>query len=210
MSPTGTSQTRLIVLRGNSGSGKSTTARALRERLGRRLALVEQDYLRRIVLKARDTADGPHHGLIEQTVRYALDVGYDVVVLEGILHRQRYLPLLSRLRDDHLGTTLAYYFDVSWGETLRRHAMRPQSDEFGPDEMRRWYCPRDLLGWPEERLVPESATPAETTTRILAELDRTGMTAAGFQLRLVSLRNRSRRIPSVSRCAASSTERCAQ
>lgn len=100
MSPTGTSQTRLIVLRGNSGSGKSATARALRERLGRRLALVKQDYLRRIVLKARDTADGPHYGLIEQTVRYALDAGYDVV-LEGILHRQRYHFLLDSLARDH-------------------------------------------------------------------------------------------------------------
>jgi len=31
MCPTGTTQTRLMVLRGNSGSGKSTTARPLRE-----------------------------------------------------------------------------------------------------------------------------------------------------------------------------------
>lgn len=76
----GTDQSRLILLRGNSGSGKTSTARALRERLGRRLALVEQDYLRRTVLKARDTPDGPHYGLIELTVRYALDAGYDVVL----------------------------------------------------------------------------------------------------------------------------------
>lgn len=178
MSPTGTSQTRLIVLRGNSGSGKSTTARALRERLGRRLALVEQDYLRRIVLKARDTTHGPHYGLIELTVRYALDAGYDVV-LEGILHRQRYHDLLARLARDHQGLTIPYYFNVSWEETLRRHAARPQSAEFGPDEMRRWYCPRDLLGWPEERLVPESATLAETTARILAELDLAGAPQPG-------------------------------
>lgn len=171
MSSTGTSRTRLIVLRGNSGSGKTTTARALREHLGRQLALVEQDYLRRIVLKARDTVDGPHYGLIEQTVRYALDAGYDVV-LEGILRRQRYHALLARLAREHRGVTLAYYFDVSWEETLRRHTARPQSAEFGPDEMQRWYCPRDLLGWPEERLVPESATLAETTERILAELGR--------------------------------------
>lgn len=172
MSSTGTSQTRLIVLRGNSGSGKTTTARALREHLGRQLALVEQDYLRRIVLKARDTIDGPHYGLIEQTVRYALDASYDVV-LEGILHRQRYHDLLARLAREHRGVTLAYYFDISWEETLRRHAGRPQSTEFSPDEMQRWYCPRDLLGWPEERLVPESATLTETTERILAELGET-------------------------------------
>lgn len=168
-SATGTPQTRLIVLRGNSGSGKTSTARALRAHLGRRLALVEQDYLRRTVLKARDTPDGPHYGLIEQTVRYALDASYDVV-LEGILHRQRYQPLLHRLAHDHQGHTAAYYFDLSWNETLRRHQMRPQAAEFGPTDMRDWYCHHDLLGWPEEHLIPESASLAEITERILTEL----------------------------------------
>lgn len=171
MNPTGTAATGLIVLRGNSGSGKSTTAWALREHLGRRLALVEQDYVRRVVLKARDTADGPHYGLIEQTVRYALDAGYNVV-LEGILHRGRYRDLLARLARDHQGPTLPYYLDVSWGETLRRHAARPQSAEFSAAEMAGWYCRNDLLGWPEEQIVPESATLTETTTRILTDLDR--------------------------------------
>ncbi len=51
VTPTGTSATRLIVLRGNSGSGKSTVARAVRERYGRGCAPVEQDYLREIVLR---------------------------------------------------------------------------------------------------------------------------------------------------------------
>lgn len=169
MSPTGTSQTRLIILRGNSSSGKTSTAWALREHLGRQLAVVEQDYLRRRVLKAKDTVDGPHYGLIEHTVRYALDARYDVV-LEGILHRQRYHDLLARLAADHQGPTLAYYFDLSWSETLRRHATRSQSVEFGDQEMRRWWCPRDLLGWPDERLVPETASLEATTRRLLTEL----------------------------------------
>lgn len=173
MGPAGRFHTRLTVLRGNSGSGKSAVARALREQLGRRLALVEQDYLRRVVLKARDTAEGPHYGLIEQTVRYALDAGYDVV-LDGILHRQRYHDLLARLARDHQGLTIPYYLDVSFRETLRRHATRPQAAEFGPDEMAGWYCPRDLLGWPEERLVPEAASLAEMTERLLSEFFPSG------------------------------------
>lgn len=169
MSPVGIDYTRLVVLRGNSGAGKSTTARELRARLGRRLALVEQDYLRRIVLKARDTADGPHLGLIEQTVRYALNWEYDVVV-EGILHRQRYLPMLNRLARDHRGVTVAYYFDVSWEETLRRHAGRAQAAEFGENDMAGWYCSRDLLGWKAEHLIAEITTLDETVNQILGDL----------------------------------------
>jgi hypothetical protein len=48
------------VIRGNSGSGKTTTAHEVRRRYGRGCALVEQDYLRRIVLREHDRAEiGP-------------------------------------------------------------------------------------------------------------------------------------------------------
>jgi predicted kinase len=50
----GAERTRLIVLRGNSGSGKSTVARALREAYGRGIARVSQDLIRRIILKEKD------------------------------------------------------------------------------------------------------------------------------------------------------------
>ncbi|MGP4021251.1 hypothetical protein [Saccharopolyspora sp. 5N708] len=43
MVPVGTEGTRLVVLRGPSGSGKSSTARRLRDHLGRSVALIEQD-----------------------------------------------------------------------------------------------------------------------------------------------------------------------
>ena len=62
---TGSPSTRLVVLRGNSGSGKSTTARTLRERLGRGTAWVEQDHLRRILLRERDVPGGVNIGLID-------------------------------------------------------------------------------------------------------------------------------------------------
>jgi predicted kinase len=77
---TGSPTTRLVVLRGNSGSGKSTTARVLREHLGRGTAWVEQDYLRRILLREHDLPGGANIGLIDTNVRYALDHGYDVVL----------------------------------------------------------------------------------------------------------------------------------
>jgi hypothetical protein len=102
VTPTGTSATRLIVLRGNSGSGKSTVARAVRERYGRGCALVEQDYLRRIVLRELDGDGGIAPALIAQTVRFALDHGYHVV-LEGILARARYGSALSCLFRAHGG-----------------------------------------------------------------------------------------------------------
>lgn len=157
------------MLRGNSGAGKSTIARTVRSRLTGCVAWVEQDYLRRVVLHEHDIPDGLNIGLISQTVRYALGHGCDVI-LEGILYAARYSEMLQALRDDHRGRTIWYWFDVSLEETLRRHAMRPQSKEFGADAMRNWYRERNPLEFVTETLVPEEWTIDETVDRILSDM----------------------------------------
>ena len=89
----------LVVIRGNSGSGKTTIAREVRRRYGRGCALVEQDYLRRIVLREHDSdrTDPVAPAFIAATARNALDFGYHVV-LEGILHTPA-TPPCCRLLD---------------------------------------------------------------------------------------------------------------
>lgn len=167
--PTGTEDTRLVVLRGPSGAGKSTTARRLRDHLGRTVALVEQDYLRRIVLKELDLPGGGAPDLISLVARYALDLGLDVIV-EGILGAAHHAPMLERLAADHAGRSTFYRFDVSWAETVRRHETRPQSHEFTIDDMRGWWHGADPLPFVEERVVPETASLEETVARILSEV----------------------------------------
>jgi chloramphenicol 3-O-phosphotransferase len=74
----GTEETRLIVLRGNSASRKSSVAAGIRDRFGRGLALVGQDNLRRVVLRERDRPGAANIGLIDTVARHALDAGYHV------------------------------------------------------------------------------------------------------------------------------------
>ena len=164
----GSVTTRLILLRGNSASGKSTVAAGLRDRYGQGLALVGQDNLRRDVLRERDVPGGANIGLIDTVARYALDHGYHVVV-EGILHAARYAPMLDALRHDHRGRTHAYYLDVPFAETLRRHATKPQAAEFGEAELRRWYRPLDLLPDATETVIPPTSTLDETVARVLRD-----------------------------------------
>ena len=159
--PTGSTATTLVVIRGNSGSGKSTIARQLQLGYGRGCALIEQDYLRRKILRELDRPGGIAPDFIEHTARFALDHGYHVV-LEGILHRTRYGPMLDRLRTDHVGPTYVFYLDVSFEETVRRHATRPQSADYTPEQMYTWYSPGDQLGGPGEHTVPETSSEAET------------------------------------------------
>jgi len=166
----GSAQTRLIVLRGNSGSGKSSVAQAIRTAYGRGLAWVSQDLIRRTILMEKDRPGGANIGLIDQITRYSLDHHYHVV-LDGILYADRYESMLAGLARDHLGISRFYYLDASVEETLRRHAQRPQSAEFSADAMREWYRRRDLLAAVRERVIPETSTLDETAALILAESD---------------------------------------
>jgi predicted kinase len=159
----------LVVLRGNSASGKSTVAKLLRERVGRGVAWVEQDYLRRTVLREHDRPGLPNIGLIDLTARYALDVGYHVIV-EGILASQRYGEMLRRLTADHRGLTKHYYFDVPLEETQRRHQTKSVMS-VGPEKLREWYQPRDLLDFTEEAIITASET-EETDREPADEGDR--------------------------------------
>ncbi|WP_199883259.1 kinase [Streptomyces sp. CB01580] len=148
----GTEETRLVVLRGNSASGKSSIAAGLRERFGRGLALVGQDNLRRTMLRERDLPGAANIGLIDLTARYALDAGYHVV-LEGILCADHYGDMLARLRADHRGPTHGYYLDVPFEETMARHATKPIADAVTETQLRDLYRPRDLLPGGAETVI---------------------------------------------------------
>ena len=164
----GSAHTRLVVLRGNSGAGKSTVGAALREAYGRGMAWVSQDLIRRTILKEKDRPGGVNIGLIDQVARYSLDQGYHAV-LDGILYADRYEQMLAGLRRDHRGASHFYYFNITMNETLRRHASRPQASEFGPEDMRNWYRPRDLLTSIQERIIPETSTLRQTVDLILED-----------------------------------------
>ncbi|MFW6641424.1 kinase [Nocardiopsis algeriensis] len=166
MAGTGSASTRLVVIRGNSGSGKSSIARALREAYGRGLAVIEQDYVRRVVLKEKDRPGAANIGLIDLMARHALDAGIHVVV-EGILYADRYGDMLTSLMRDHRGLSRCYYLDIPFAVTLERHATKPVADEFGEAQMREWWRPRDLLPGGAETVIDEHSSIAQAVARIL-------------------------------------------
>lgn len=164
----GSVESRLVLLRGSSASGKSSVAAGLRDRFGRGLALVGQDNLRRLVLRERDRPGAANIGLIDLTARYALDAGYHVVV-EGILYADHYGDMLAGLRADHRGRTHAYYLDVPFAETLARHAQKPIADEVDEAQLRDWYRPRDLLPGAVETVIDADSALRDTVDRVMLE-----------------------------------------
>ncbi|MEU5289409.1 kinase [Streptomyces sp. NPDC020755] len=167
----GTKDTRLIVVRGNSASGKSSVAAGLREKFGRNLAIVGQDNLRRIVLRERDRPGAANIGLIDLTTRYALDNGFHVVV-EGILYADRYGLMLQDLVRAHRGVSRCYYLDVPYAETVLRHATKLDAEylqQVTPDHLSDWYRAADLLPGALETVIGADSSLEDTVAQILHE-----------------------------------------
>ncbi|MGA5566616.1 AAA family ATPase [Streptomyces platensis] len=167
----GTSDTRLIVVRGNSASGKSSVAAGLREKFGRNLAIVAQDNLRRIVLRERDRLGAANIGLIDLTARYALENGFHVVV-EGILYADRYGAMLQDLVRAHQGVSRCYYLHVPFEETVLRHATKPDAEylaHVNEGHLRDWYREKDLLPNGLETVIDAASTLDDTVQQILSE-----------------------------------------
>ncbi|MFG2820019.1 AAA family ATPase [Kitasatospora sp. NPDC048365] len=169
--PTGSAETRLVVVRGNSASGKSSVAAGVRERFGRGLAVVAQDNLRRVVLRERDRPGGANIGLIDTVARYALDAGYHVVV-EGILYADHYGEMLTRLVGDHRGVTRCYYLDIPIAETLLRHASKADAAYLAAvteRDLHDWYRAHDLLPGGIETVIGSDSALPDTVDRIVRD-----------------------------------------
>ncbi|MGA0567730.1 AAA family ATPase [Rathayibacter sp. KR2-224] len=157
----------LIVLRGNSGSGKSTVARLLQRKLPGPTAVLEQDYFHRVILREQGTEGMAHAALIEAAATHCLEAGHHVV-LDGIFNARRYEGYLARVAE-RTEDARFYAFDLSFEETIRRHATRPKVDQFDADEMRAWYHGWQPLSFIAERPISAHESAEHAADRILRE-----------------------------------------
>lgn len=140
---------KLIILRGNSGSGKTTTGKALQRKFGHGTMLISQDVVRREMLFVKDGSNPEASQLLLELALYGKD-HCNIVILEGILNSKWYKKLFETLQKEFNNQIFAYYFDLPFEETLIRHQQKPNSHEFGEKEMREWWNEKDLLG-----IIPE-------------------------------------------------------
>lgn len=123
-------ESKLIIIRGNSGSGKTTTAKSLQNYLGHGTLLVSQDVVRREMLKVQDREGNLSIDLIRQIAEYGKDKCESIIV-EGILYKERYGEMLKNLIQFYDQEAYAFYFDLSFEETVLRHNSREKKMEFG-------------------------------------------------------------------------------
>ncbi|WP_250861415.1 kinase [Oceanirhabdus seepicola] len=140
---------KLIILRGNSGSGKTTTGKTLQRKFGRGTMLISQDVVRRDMLFVKDGYNTEAIQLLLELALYGKS-NCNIVILEGILNSKWYKNLFENLLDEFKDQIFAYYFDIPFEETLNRHQQKPNAHEFGEKEMREWWNEKDLLD-----IIPE-------------------------------------------------------
>lgn len=86
--------TQLIILRGNSGSGKTTTGKVLQRKFGHGTMLISQDVVRREMLFVKDGSNPEASQLLLELALYGKS-HCNIVILEGILNSKWYEKLFE-------------------------------------------------------------------------------------------------------------------
>jgi adenylate kinase family enzyme len=162
-------ESKLIIIRGNSGSGKTTIAKSLQNHFGEGTLLVSQDVVRREMLNVRDRKGNLSIDLIHQITEYGKDK-CEFVIVEEIFSKYRYGEMLNNLIKFYNGKAYAYYFDLSFEETVIRHNSRSKVKEFGENSLRDWWNPNDYLGVDGETIFTNDMSHNDVMKVILNQL----------------------------------------
>ena len=161
---------RLVILRGNSGSGKTTVAKMLQEKFGPNTMLISHDMIRMQILHVW-SAEGVRKSLplMIALLRYGRR-NSEITILEGILPYEDYKPLFEAALEEYGENIFSYYYDISFEETLRRHQTKPNRDEFGEADMRRWWREKDFLEGIPQTVLDEDVRLEEAVELIYGQV----------------------------------------
>jgi len=158
---------KIVILRGNCASGKSTTALELQKKLGRGSSmLIPQDVVRREMLWVKDAPGNQAIELMKHLVEYG-NKNCKITILEGILYSNSYESLFKRIAELYGTNIHAYYFDVPFEETLVRQSQRPVHNAFGEKEMRKWWREKDYISFIPEKTIDAVAINTEQIVEMI-------------------------------------------
>lgn len=160
---------KIIILRGNSGSGKTTIAKELQEKFGRNTMLISQDVIRRNILRVKDGENTLAISLMQELVIFGHEHN-EIVIVEGILYSDWYQSLFELIANMYKTQLYAYYFDIPFEETLKRHLTKINSNEFGKKDMLRWWREKDLSFILNETVITSDKSKTDIVEEIYTRL----------------------------------------
>ena len=161
---------KLIIIRGNSGSGKSSVAKALQRQFGRNTLVIPQDTVRREMLWAHDGIDTTAIPLLISLLEYGYE-NNEVTIVEGILNSKWYKPLFEKaIQLFHKDNIYAYYYDLPFEETLKRHETKSNKFDFGKEDMLRWWNEKDYIDFIHEETLTQDLALKDTIYKIVSQV----------------------------------------
>lgn len=156
---------KLIILRGNSGSGKTTVAKKLQEKFGSNTMLISHDIVRKQILHVW-SSEGVEKSqpLMIELLKYGKR-NSEITIMEGILPSKDYAQLFEVAVKEYGSNIYSYYWDIPFEETIRRHGTKPNRKDFGEDDMRRWWKEKDYLD-----IIPQTMIDMDLSVEDAVEL----------------------------------------
>jgi len=155
-----------ILIRGNSGSGKTVLANYLQKQFGyQRCLLLHEDVLRLDLLHVKERAAAPTASLIDSLVMWGRQY-YPIIILEGILPKKIYDPTLTKLIHEFGTGAFVYYLDISFAQTVKHNDKK--KNPFSLETLQKWWLKEDTLGGNERKLAESSIK--ESAEAILTDI----------------------------------------
>lgn len=166
--------TKIIIFRGNSGSGKSTITKNLESCLNKKVLVLEQDLFRHEFIHIPANKDGDKE-INDLTIEMILLIlkwannKFDYIIFDGIFSNNRYTVMFEEVVK-MFKDIYAYYFDLPFEETAKRHLTRAKSKLFTVEEMRSWLKPNNKSTVLNETILTQDMTIEQILDIVLADL----------------------------------------
>ena len=119
------------------------------------------------MLQVKDKPNNLAIGLLDSMIKYGIR-NCDYTIVEGILSNNKYGKML-RENVTMADNVYAYYYDLSFEETVKRHITKKNVD-FNTEDMLKWFTPKDLLGIKNEKSITKDISEDNLLELILNDL----------------------------------------
>ena len=131
--------------------------------------LISQDVIRRDILRVHDGIDTKALPLIKELILYGKD-NCDIVILEGILNSSWYQTLFELAKFEFKDEIFSYYYNIPFEETIVRHQTKPNCNDFGKSDMKRWWNEKDFIEIIKEKILTKDLSVDEAVDIIIKDI----------------------------------------
>lgn len=137
---------------------KASVAKALQRKFGSNTMLLSHNMVRIEILHVWG-----QEGIIKSEpfminlLKYG-KANSEITILEGVLPAKEYNKLFETAVEEYGQNIFAYYYDLPFEETLARHSTKPNRNDFGESDMRRWWKERDFLPMILEKVLDKDVS----------------------------------------------------